>query len=56
MTSQGVDLVGNLQGPDFLMRDCANICAWFTARGLPVDEHALFAELMAQAPWGHGGA
>jgi len=46
---QIVDLVGNLNGMDFLQRDCANICAWFHARGLDVDEHALFGELMAHA-------
>ena len=43
---QLVDLVGNLNGMDFLLRDCTNICTWFRARGLDVDEHALFAELM----------
>jgi RIO kinase 1 len=47
---QIVDLVGNLNGLDFLQRDCANICAWFRARGLAAaDEHALFGELMAHA-------
>jgi RIO kinase 1 len=46
---QIVDLVGNLNGLDFLQRDCANICAWFRARGLDADEHALFGELMAHA-------
>jgi RIO kinase 1 len=46
---QTVDLVGNPAGPDFLVRDCANVCAWFRSRGLPVDEHELFAELMAHA-------
>ncbi|WP_182526210.1 serine protein kinase RIO [Nocardioides dongkuii] len=46
---QIVDLVGNLQGMDFLMRDCANVCSWFRARGLAADEHALFGELVAQA-------
>ncbi|MFF0095201.1 serine protein kinase RIO [Streptomyces canus] len=46
---QIVDLVGNLNGMDFLQRDCANICGWFRSRGLEVDEHALFAELMAHA-------
>jgi RIO kinase 1 len=46
---QIVDLVGNLNGMTFLQRDCANICAWFRSRGLDVDEHALFAELMAHA-------
>jgi RIO kinase 1 len=47
---QVVDLVGNLNGMDYLHRDCANICAWFRARGLETaDEHALFGELMAHA-------
>ncbi len=46
---QVVDLVGNLSGADFLMRDCANVCGWFRSRGLAADEHELFAELMAQA-------
>jgi RIO kinase 1 len=46
---QVVDLVGNPAGPDFLMRDCTNVCAWFRARGLEVDEHDLFGELLAHA-------
>ncbi len=46
---QIVDLVGNSAGLDFLLRDCANVCAWFRARGLEVDEHDLFGELMAHA-------
>jgi len=47
---QIVDLIGNLNGMDYLQRDCANICAWFRARGLEAaDEHALFGELMAHA-------
>lgn len=46
---QTVDLVGNVNGMDFLQRDCTNICDWFRARGLQVDEHALFAELVAHA-------
>ena len=46
---QMVDLVGNPQGMDFLMRDCANMCQWFRARGLAVDEQELFGELMAHA-------
>jgi RIO kinase 1 len=45
---QVVDVIGNPQGMDFLMRDCHNICTWFTARGLKVDEHQLFAELLTQ--------
>ena len=46
---QVVDLVGNPAGPDFLLRDCTNVCTWFRARGLDVDEHDLFGELMAHA-------
>ena len=46
---QVVDLVGNPAGPDFLLRDCANVCTWFRARGLEVDEHDLFGELLAHA-------
>lgn len=46
---QVTDLYGNPNGTDFLLRDCTNMCRWFRARGLEVDEHALFAELMAQA-------
>ena len=46
---QVVDLVGNPQGMDFLLRDCANICGWFRSRGLGVDEHELFGELLAHA-------
>ncbi len=46
---QVVDLVGNPQGPDFLMRDCANVCRWFASRGHEADEHALFADLLAHA-------
>ena len=46
---QVVDLVGNPAGFDFLLRDCANVCAWFRVRGLEVDEQELFAELTAHA-------
>jgi RIO kinase 1 len=46
---QVVDLAGNPQGLDFLLRDCTNICTWFRARGLPVDEQDLFAGVLAQA-------
>ena len=46
---QIVDLVGNQNGLDFLMRDCANICGWFRGKGLEVDEQELFGELMAHA-------
>ena len=49
---QAVDIVANPAGMDFLMRDCHNVCTWFTARGLDpgiADEHALFGELVASA-------
>ena len=46
---QIVDLVGNPRGPEFLLRDCANMCSWFRARGLEADEQELFADLMAHA-------
>jgi len=46
---QIVDLVGNANGMDFLLRDCANICGWFRGKGLEVDEQELFGELMAHA-------
>jgi RIO kinase 1 len=46
---QIVDLVGNLNGMDFLLRDCANVCAWFRGKGLDVDEHDLYGELLAHA-------
>ncbi len=46
---QAVDIVANPQGMDFLMRDCRNVCTWFAARGLDVDEHTLFSDLLAVA-------
>ncbi|WP_110181708.1 serine protein kinase RIO [Nocardioides solisilvae] len=46
---QVVDLVGNPQGPELLLRDCTNMCRWFRARGLDVDEQDLFADLLAHA-------
>lgn len=45
---QVVDLIGNPTGMDFLLRDCLNVCGWFRSRGLEVDGHDLFAELLAQ--------
>ena len=44
---QCVDLAGNVQGLDFLHRDCVNMCDWFTAKGLPRDAEALFTSLLA---------
>ena len=46
---QMIDLVGNPQGFDYLLRDVTNVCGWFRSRGLEVDEQALFGELMARA-------
>ena len=49
---QVVDLVGNPQGMDFLLRDCANVCAWFRSKGLDpalADEHAVFSDVLATA-------
>ncbi|WP_237565645.1 serine protein kinase RIO [Ornithinimicrobium cavernae] len=42
---QVIDLVANPNGPDFLMRDCRNICSWFRSRGLDVDPRVLFEEV-----------
>lgn len=39
---QVIDLAGNPRGSDFLMRDCRNMSAWFTARGLAVDPQDVF--------------
>jgi RIO kinase 1 len=46
---QVVDLVANPAGADFLLRDCTNVCTWFRRRGIEVDEHDLFGEVIAQA-------
>jgi RIO kinase 1 len=46
---QVVDLVANPRGPEFLRRDCHNVCSWFARRGLEVDEEAMFGELLASA-------
>jgi RIO kinase 1 len=46
---QVVDLVGNAAGFDFLLRDCTNVCGWFTRRGHEVDAQDLFGDLMAHA-------
>ncbi len=46
---QVVDLIANPAGPEFLLRDCHNMCTWFQRRGLEVDEHELFGEVLAQA-------
>ncbi len=49
---QVIDVIGNPQGFDYLMRDCTNIATWFRSRGLDpeiADEQAMFADLMASA-------
>jgi RIO kinase 1 len=46
---QVLDIVGNPHGVDFLHRDCRNMAAWFSSRGLEVDPDELLAELLAQA-------
>jgi RIO kinase 1 len=46
---QAVDIVANPAGMDFLMRDCHNVATWFSAKGFEVDEHDLFADLLAVA-------
>ncbi|MCU6479704.1 serine protein kinase RIO [Arthrobacter sp. A2-55] len=46
---QLVDLAGNLQGAELLARDCRNMCAWFTSRGLEVDDGELLGGLLASA-------
>ncbi len=46
---QIVDIVGNPQGPEFLRRDCLNISAWFTSRGLDVDGEELFGQCLGTA-------
>ncbi len=46
---QVIDIVSNHNGVDLLHRDCRNVSAWFTSRGLAVDADELLAELLAQA-------
>lgn len=46
---QVVDLAGNPQAFDFLLRDCTNMCQWFRARGLDVEADELFSEVVAGA-------
>jgi RIO kinase 1 len=46
---QLVDLFANPNAEEFLHRDCANMAAWFTAKGHPVDPEELFAEVIGRA-------
>ncbi len=43
---QVIDVVGNPKGMEFLLRDCHNMAACFTSRGLEIDEQELFADLL----------
>lgn len=45
---QCVDLAGNVNGLDFLLRDCRNLCQWFASKGLERDPEALFTSLLAE--------
>jgi RIO kinase 1 len=45
---QLVDVVANPGGMSFLERDCANICDWFTRRGLERYADELLADLVAE--------
>lgn len=48
---QAVDLVGNPQGLAFLRRDCANVCTWFAAHGVPeADDEELANDLLRCIP------
>ncbi|MFC9687876.1 serine protein kinase RIO [Kribbella sp. NPDC056951] len=44
---QVIDVVGNPKGMEFLLRDCHNMAAYFTSRGLEIDEQELFADLLS---------
>ena len=46
---QIVDIIGNPRGFEFLERDVANMCRWFVAKGLEVDEGELLGDLVAEA-------
>ena len=42
--------MANPQGPEYLRRDCENVCNWFVRRGLAsVELDWLFGDLMAEA-------
>lgn len=42
---QAVDIAANPQALNLIHRDVANVSAWFTRRGHPIDAEELFAEL-----------
>ena len=45
---QLVEVASNPNGMSMLQRDCANVCDWFTRRGLECDAEEIFAELVAE--------
>ncbi|XVX21265.1 serine protein kinase RIO [Actinomycetota bacterium] len=46
---QVVDVIGNPQGMDYLVRDAGVMARWFAGRGLPVDEGLLVGDAVAAA-------
>jgi RIO kinase 1 len=46
---QAVEFTTNVDAPDLLHRDLANVAAWFGRRGLEVDVEAAFGELIGLA-------
>jgi RIO kinase 1 len=46
---QIVDIIGNPRGFEFLERDVANMCRWFTSKGLDADEGELLGDLVGEA-------
>jgi RIO kinase 1 len=47
---QVVDIVVNPQGHEYVARDCRNLCAWFTRRGLEADPEWLTAWILDARP------
>ena len=43
---QAVDAAENMDAPDLLHRDLANVGDWFERRGVDLDVEAVFAELV----------
>lgn len=43
---QCVELAGNINGMDFLYRDCRNLCDWFSSKGFSTDPERTFAALL----------
>ncbi|MDQ2965841.1 MAG: hypothetical protein M3R57_08340 [Chloroflexota bacterium] len=43
---QAVDAATNLEAPNLLHRDLANVATWFARRGVPVDVERTFGELV----------